>query len=610
MIHAGGVRDFEFIYENNGNPRNEAPGQARRHPGRRSADLLGQADLGRLDAARRVLVRRRRVRPRRPRRGHLRLGGPAGRPGRAVRPGDRRTRSRASTGSASTRTRRAAAAVAAAARRPSCSPTSSTAPTLGAGWDVVRRDQALTVSRRRAAHPGRGRRPLCRRRQRREPRPARSRRQRALDGDREDQLRGRSPSTSRPASSSTATTTTTSSSVASPTPRRATRSSSSSTRTRARRDNDAADSTANIAADFPDDYWVQHRVRRDERHRLVLDRRDRLDPGRPRRRRCRRTREIGVFAFGNTATAAAPEAAFDSFRITRPGRAERPELRRRVRRLDASTPTRWNASVRHEPERRRGRWPADDHHGARRHLHGRHDPAAEQLHPPGRVARRRGLGDRDEDRLGRINGGYGQGGLIAYVDGNNYVKLDPISDAGQTRINRIELRSEVAGTPIRTRRRRPTRQVAGGTAPIFYLRLTKTGTNYTGEYSFDGTTWTSCRHGDEPDGGRRTSASSRSGRRPTGQGDTVSFDYFWLDGQDSPGECECVPTGGDELRLRGARHRRSGTRSSARRTDLYAFNDGWLEIDDRQRRHLHQRQPGADEELHPPGADGRPARTG
>ena len=43
---------------------------------------------------------------------------------------------------------------------------------------------------------------------------------------------------------------------------------------------------------------------------------------------------------------------------------------------------------------------------------------------------------------GTINGGWAQGGLIAYTDGNNYVKFDPISDDGQTRINRIELRSE------------------------------------------------------------------------------------------------------------------------------------------------------------------------
>ena len=49
---------------------------------------------------------------------------------------------------------------------------------------------------------------------------------------------------------------------------------------------------------------------------------------------------------------------------------------------------------------------------------------------------------------GTINGGYGQGGLLAYSNGDNWVKLNPISDAGQTRINRIELRSEVNGTPV------------------------------------------------------------------------------------------------------------------------------------------------------------------
>ena len=46
---------------------------------------------------------------------------------------------------------------------------------------------------------------------------------------------------------------------------------------------------------------------------------------------------------------------------------------------------------------------------------------------------------------GTITGGYSQGGLIIYTDDDNYVKLDAISDANQTRINRIELRSEQAG---------------------------------------------------------------------------------------------------------------------------------------------------------------------
>ena len=54
-----------------------------------------------------------------------------------------------------------------------------------------------------------------------------------------------------------------------------------------------------------------------------------------------------------------------------------------------------------------------------------------------------------------IDGGYGQGGLLAYVDGDNYVKLDAISDVDNPRINRLELRSE---SGERSGRTRPTRR--------------------------------------------------------------------------------------------------------------------------------------------------------
>ena len=57
---------------------------------------------------------------------------------------------------------------------------------------------------------------------------------------------------------------------------------------------------------------------------------------------------------------------------------------------------------------------------------------------------------------GTLAGGYGQGGIMVYTDDDNYVKLDAISDINNTRINRIELRSEVAGSDRRTRSRRST----------------------------------------------------------------------------------------------------------------------------------------------------------
>ena len=58
-----------------------------------------------------------------------------------------------------------------------------------------------------------------------------------------------------------------------------------------------------------------------------------------------------------------------------------------------------------------------------------------------------------------ISGGYEQAGLLVYADDDNYIKYDIISDDGQTVLNRLELRSEVAGAiqkpQPRTRRCRP-----------------------------------------------------------------------------------------------------------------------------------------------------------
>ncbi len=138
---------------------------------------------------------------------------------------------------------------------------------------------------------------------------------------------------------------------------------------------------------------------------------------------------------------------------------------------------------------------------------------------------------------GTINGGYGQGGLIAQVDGANYVKLDAISDAGVTRINRLELRSEVGDV---VQEPQPNVDVPEGTTDI-WLRLAKTGTTYSGQYSFDGQTWT-----DMPAAVTNAMAAPSFGLfafgpQAEGQGDTVSFDYFTLDGQDDA--CECVGSG-------------------------------------------------------------------
>ena len=126
MIYAGGSRDFEFIYENANNPRNEAADKLGGIPATAPLTYWVKLISDGSSLTGRVLLRRRRrstpsAGPRTSR------AGPPRRSGRSHCPTPRRrSRSRRSTGSASTRIRRAAVAVAAVAV--TASSTSSTAP--------------------------------------------------------------------------------------------------------------------------------------------------------------------------------------------------------------------------------------------------------------------------------------------------------------------------------------------------------------------------------------------------------------------------------------------------------------------------------------------------
>jgi PKD repeat protein len=126
---------------------------------------------------------------------------------------------------------------------------------------------------------------------------------------------------------------------------------------------------------------------------------------------------------------------------------------------------------------------------------------------------------------GTIDGGYAQGGLLVYTDDGDYVKFDAISDEGNTRINRIELRSEVGDV---VQDPQPQATVPVGTTNI-WLRLTKEGNSYSGEYSFDGTTWTALAQSVT-----NSQASPRFGLFTLGvnkPGGTITFDYMKVDGQ-------------------------------------------------------------------------------
>ena len=175
------------------------------------------------------------------------------------------------------------------------------------------------------------------------------------------------------------------------------------------------------------------------------------------------TNYTGEYSFDGTTwtaiagTVANPMAApdFGALRVRpagrRPGRhrvvrlllARRPGPAGRVR-VRATAPatsstaatldkTKWNAIVRDDPTQyaRRGRL-ARGHDRQRRHLHQRRPGRDAELHPADGRPRRRGLGDRDEDRRARLNGGYEQAGLLVHEDDDNYIKFDTISDDGQT----------------------------------------------------------------------------------------------------------------------------------------------------------------------------------
>jgi PKD repeat protein/plastocyanin len=339
-------------------------------------------------------------------------------------------------------------------------------------------------------------------------------------------------------------------------------------------DNTAADSTANIAANFPDDYWVQLRYdgtsltgwySPDGTTYTQAGRAWPLPTG----------ARVGFFAFGNTATSTAPEAAFDSFRITGPGAPAGPRFDDE---FDGSSldKERWNAIVRDTPaeyEVAGGEFTITTSQG---------DIYTGDTNPPPnnfilQDAAHAGADWTIETKIPRasIIGEYAQGGLIAYVDGNNYVKLDVISDDNNTRINRIELRSEVAGA-IANPQENVNIPEANDDGP-FYLRLTKAGTNYSGEYSFDGATWTAFPGGSvanpmqAPDFGLFAFSP-----QPEAVGDTVTFDYFWLDGQDPPSECECPITGGDTFD--GPLDKQKWNAIVREDESLYRFEDGWMEF--------------------------------
>ena len=335
--------------------------------------------------------------------------------------------------------------------------------------------------------------------------------------------------------------------------------------------NEAADSTANLPAGFPDDFYVRLASDGTNLTASYSTNGTAWTPvGRP--APLAANPKIGMFAFGGAAPTS-PEAAFDWFTLSGDG-VGGPGGPSRDDHFDGTTldKERWNAIVRENP---------DTYAVSGGELTITTEPGdiytADSNPPPNNFilqsADHAGENWTIETKLsGTIDGGYGQGGLIAYEDGGNYVKFDAISDAGNTRINRLELRSEV-GDAIAD----PTAdaEVPEGTTDI-WLRITKTGTSYAGEYSFDGTTFTAMTAAVQNAMAAPDFGVYAFGPQADGQGDTVSFDYFLLDGEDQGGPCECEGSGDG---FDGTTLDKTRWNEIVREDDTkYAVKDGGLEV--------------------------------
>ena len=312
--------------------------------------------------------------------------------------------------------------------------------------------------------------------------------------------------------------------------------------------NEAADSTANIPANFPDDFYV--RLTSDGTNvtgHYSTNGTDWTLVGRP--APLPANAKIGLFAFSNDGTGN-PVAAFDSFTLSTPGGGGggTPSGPRYDDQFDDATldKSRWNAIVRDTPSQ------YSLAGGELRLTLSQGDIYTGDTNPPPNNFLLQDASHAGADWVieTKINdythdGGYAQGGLLAYANGDNYVKFDAITDPNNTRRNRIELRSEVAGAIVNPQENANLSgaQVNG---PI-WLRLTKAGNNYSGEYSFDGVAWTPFPGGPVVNA-MATPDFGIFGFSPqeAGVGDTVTFDYFQLDGPD-PSGCEACTGPGDEF---------------------------------------------------------------
>ncbi|MEU4291373.1 ThuA domain-containing protein [Kribbella sp. NPDC026596] len=228
---------------------------------------------------------------------------------------------------------------------------------------------------------------------------------------------------------------------------------------------------------------------------------------------------IGVFGLANRTEALPIAASFDYFTITPDDTAEQPapddEFAGTT--LDAC---RWTDVVRPDPAAYRVTGDSLEIDTGKGDIYGgtATNPRNLMLQP---------APDGDWTIETKVDGSafdeaYQQAGLMVYADDANYVKLDYLTTnaAGSTVTRGIELRSEVADVV-----QSPQPNAATPTQGVWHLRLTKSGSTFTGSYSADGLAWTAL-----PPVTNTALAAARFGVYAFGVDQTASktakFDYF------------------------------------------------------------------------------------
>jgi regulation of enolase protein 1 (concanavalin A-like superfamily) len=232
--------------------------------------------------------------------------------------------------------------------------------------------------------------------------------------------------------------------------------------------------------------------------------------------------KVGVFALNGGTTAPVVNASFDWFQIT-PDQPAVPVVASDEFTGSTLDKCRWNAIVREDPTGYRvsdGSLQIDTPNGD---IYGTGNSA-----PKNFILQTAPTGDwtlETKVDASQLVEQYQQGGPIVYSDDDNYVKFDFVTDntAGQPVARRLELRSEVGGVV-----QNPQPSVSNLTSAVWYLRLARTGTVYTGSYSANGVDWTALPTvtnsavGATPKVGIYTIGTNQSASK------TIAFDYFHL----------------------------------------------------------------------------------